>query len=200
MRNVAFFIALLITCSFASAQWSSSTISLGYSDFHMGHTPGLFYDTDGGYVDVNAAWRLRNLAIPLLAGVGVSGSGFYDRMDDNFGDRLYSDVGLFSLEGRLALPIAPTGARGFFLLPRIGAGLLVDSYGIDTQNPISGFINTRWHDGAAFEVRPDVQAGYSWGPGAVGVDLSYMNAWGDFGDFASHAEEFRAGVFFSFRF
>jgi hypothetical protein len=199
VRHFAFASGLLISCSFASAQFYSSTLSVGYSHFDMGHATNLFYNHDGGYCDLNAAWRLPDLQVPVLAGFGVSGSGTYDREDGNFGTTLYSNLGLFSLEGRVALPIAPRGARGFFLLPRVGAGLLVDSYGIDSQN-INGFINTSWHNGAAFAVRPDLQAGYSWGRAAVGADVSYMFGWGDFGSFSSSAQELRAGVFFSFRY
>jgi hypothetical protein len=199
MRCLAFAIGLLISCSIASAQIAATTLSFGYSHFDMGHANNLFYNHDGGYFDIDAAWRLPALQLPVRAGFGVSGSGTYDREDGNFGTTLYSDVGLFSLEARAALPIAPRGGRGFFLLPRIGAGLLVDSYGIDSQN-INGFINTSWHDGAAFDLRPDLEAGYSWGRVAVGADVSYMLAWGDFGQFASSAQELRAGVFFSFRY
>ena len=184
MRHIAFAVGLLIGCSIASAQFYSTTLSLGYSHFDMGHANNLFYIHDGGYFDINAAWQLPNLRVPVLAGLGMSGSGFYDREDGNFGTTLYSDVGLFSLEARAALPIVPRGGRGFFLLPRIGAGLLVDSYAIDSQN-INGFINTSWHDGAAFDLRPDLEAGYSWGRVAVGADVSYMLGWGDFGNFSS---------------
>jgi hypothetical protein len=199
VRYFAFAIGLLVSCSFASAQFYSSTLSVGYSHFDMGHANNLFYNHDGAYFDLNAAWRIPDLQVPVLAGFGVSGSGFYDRNDGNFGTTLYSDLGVFSLETRLALPIAPRGGRGFFVLPRIGAGLLVDSYGIDYQD-INGFFHTNWHDGAAFEIRPDLEAGYSWGRAAVGADVSYMLGWGDFGSFSSSAQELRAGVFFSFRY
>jgi hypothetical protein len=191
----------MISCSIASAQYPASTISVGYSNLHMGSAGGLFYNRDGGYIDLNAAFRAPGS--PFLAGFGVSGSGYYERMDDQFSNRLYSDVGLFSLEGRLALPLTVEGVRGWFVLPRIGAGLLVDSYGIDNDQVDSqGFtyVHTDWHDGAAFEVRPDLQAGYSFGRGSVGADVSYMGAWGDFGRFSSSAQELRAGIFFSFRF
>ncbi len=201
MRYFTFALGLLISCSIASAQYSSSGLSFGYSHFDMGHANGLFYNHDGGYFDLNAAWRVPGA--PVLAGFGVGGSGYYKHEEDQFSNNIYSDVGLFSLEGRLALPLSIKEARGWFLLPRIGAGLLVDSYGID-HDVINGngflIIHTDWHDGAAFEVRPDLAAGYSWGRGSAGVDVSYMVGWGDFGAFSSSAEEFRAGVFFSFRF
>src|ERR1700722_14927011 len=199
LRYFTFAVGLLISCSIASAQYPSSGISAGYSHLTMGRADGLFYNHDGGYVDLNAAFRPPGS--PILAGFGVSGSGFYDRMDDPFSTRLYSMVGFFSLEGRLALPLTVEGVRGWFLLPRIGAGLLVDSYGIDRDEVDSQgftFVHTDWHDGAAFEVRPDLQAGYSFGRGAVGADVSYMGAWGDFGRFSSSAQELRAGVFFTF--
>jgi len=203
LRYFTFVVGLLISCSIASAQFSSSAISLGYSNIQMGHANGLFYNRDGGYIDLNAAWRMPQMTVPVLAGFGVSGSGTYQRMDDQFSNRLYSDVGFFSLEGRVALPLALRGVRGWFMLPRIGAGLLVDSYGIDEdQVDDEGFtyVHTDWHNGAAFDVRPDLEAGYSWGRGAFGADVSYMGAWGDFGSFSSSVQEFRAGVFFSFRY
>jgi hypothetical protein len=201
LRYFTFAVGLLISCSIACAQYPSSGVSVGYSHLSMGHADGLFYNHDGGYIDLNAAFRPPGA--PILAGFGVSGSGFFESMNDQFSNTLYSNVGLFSLEGRLALPLTVEGVRGWFVLPRIGAGLLVDSYGIDNDqvnNQGFTYIHTDWHDGAAFEVRPDLQAGYSFGRGSVGADVSYMGAWGDFGRFSSSAQELRAGIFFNFRF
>jgi hypothetical protein len=115
--------------------------------------------------------------------------------------RLFSDLETFSFEGRAALPIS-IGGRGFFVMPQLGAGLLVDSYSIDKLTPAGSvtFIDTANHTGAAFDLRPGIQAGYSWGWGSVGGEVSYMAAWGDFGRLGSVAQEIRAGIFFRARF
>jgi len=80
--------------------------------------------------------------------------------------RLESDLGFVSLEARAALPISfgRHGGTGFFVVPKIGAGLLIDSYGIDNAYNSGGFtyLHTSYHDGAAFDIRPGIQAGYSW--------------------------------------
>jgi hypothetical protein len=84
---------------------------------------------------------------------------------------------------------------------------LVDDYSIETKvkggGPyIGGFYLrvTERHSGAAWDIRPGLKAGYSWNWGSVGADLSYMSAWGDFGNLGSHAGEFRAGLFLWLRF
>ena len=91
---------------------------------------------------------------------------------------------------------------GFFATPRVGAGLLIDSYSIDQSFNSNGatYLTRRDHDGAAFEVRPAVKAGYSWGYLAAGAEVSYMYAVGDFGGLGHHAQEFRLGAFVSFSF
>jgi hypothetical protein len=83
-------------------------------------------------------------------------------------------------------------------MPQLGMGLLVDSYAIDQSFNSGGliFINTQYHDGAAFAIRPGVQVGYSWGWGSAGAEVSYMAAWGDFGQLGSRVFELRAGAFF----
>jgi hypothetical protein len=96
------------------------------------------------------------------------------------------------------------GGRGFFAVPRIGAGLLVSSYEVDqlSTNNYNGvtYITTDRHTGAAFEVRPAIRAGYSWRYVSAGVDASYMYSWGNFGAFGRNAHEYRIGLFVNFNF
>jgi len=199
----------LLSSSISMAQSTSVTVSAGYSNIQIGHNQGLWYERNGGYVDGDVLWRMPTRDFPVLLGVGISGSTYDDRQHvfATFADgftgftHLYSDLSTFSLEARVAAPIS-FGRTGFFLLPKLGAGLLVDSYSIDNLNSSSGttFIDTENHDGAAFALRPALQAGYSWGWGSAGAEMSYMLAWGDFGRLGTNALEFRAGVFIRFRF
>ncbi|HSZ55487.1 MAG TPA: hypothetical protein VK797_07505 [Tepidisphaeraceae bacterium] len=196
MKQFYFIVAFPL---FASVAWGqgSWTVSGGYSDLHFLHaTSGFNYNHDGVYLDGDANVLLPG-KVRVLAGVGFSGSWHYED-NYNYGSTVVtgnaSNVGLFNVEGRLGLPLSSRATGGFFLLPRIGAGLLIDDYWIDTP------FYTAYHTGAAFELRPCIQAGYSWGPGSVGAELSYMWAWGDFGSLGSNAQELRAGVFLRFRF
>lgn len=203
--------ASLLASSFADAQITSFTISSGYSNVQISHNGGLFYSRDGGYVDGEFMWRIP-ARIPLLLGASLSGSTYYDYRDVNasFPDGstgtagLESDLGFVALEARLAVPISfgREGGRGFFIVPKLGIGLLVDSYSIDSAANVGGFTNlqTSYHDGAAFDIRPGLQAGYSWGWGSAGAEVSYMAAFGDFGQLGSVAQEIRAGAFFRIKF
>jgi hypothetical protein len=197
MKRFLFIAAVVLFARLSFGQEGSWTVSTGYSNLHVSHAaPNFNYNKDGGYLDGDV-----NALLPtnprLLLGVGVGGSWHYE--SDYFYGPNYvvfgpsSDVGLFNLEGRIGLPISGRGS-GLFLLPRLGAGLLIDDYAIDTP------FYTQYHTGAAFEVRPNLQAGYSWGYGSAGVEVSYMWAWGDFGSLGNNAQELRAGVFIRFRF
>jgi hypothetical protein len=196
---------LLLSASSSMAQVFNATVSTGYANIRTQRSDNLFYSHDGSYLDADFAWKLP--VLPLYTGVGVGGSGYWDRQrifgsTDSFDDRfnhLYSDLGTFEIEPRLALKLG--GRRGLFVEPRIGAGLQVSSYGVDRLiNDSNGntFIDTVYHTGAAFEVHPAIQLGYSWGWGAAGVEGSYMYSWGNFGGFGRHAEEYRIGAFFRF--
>jgi hypothetical protein len=201
----------LITAVSASAQQyaiipPTVTLSAGYSNLQMQKATNLFYDHDGSYLDADFAWRLP-VVIPLQAGFGLTGSGSEDRQsiyqinNSNFydsGPHLYSDLGLFEIEPRIGLKIGRT--TGFFLLPRLGAGLLINSYGIDQTFNSNGntYLSTQYHTGAAFEIRPAIQAGFSWGHASAGIEASYLAAWGDFGGLGHNAQEFRAGLFLTF--
>ena len=205
-------IVLLLAGTGASGQISSFTISAGYSNIQISHNSGAFYNRDGGYADGEFLWRVPATHFPLLLGASVSGSTSYDwvHIPATFSDgstgrvRLESDLGLVSLEARAAVPIsfARNGGRGFFIVPKIGAGLLIDSYAIDNSFNSGGFtyLNTTYHDGAAFDIRPGIQGGYSWGWGSAGIDASYMAGFGDFGRLGSIAQEVRIGAFFRVKF
>jgi hypothetical protein len=186
-----------------------ATVSVGYSYVQFQRATNVFYPHSGGYVDADLAWQLPTV-VPLQAGIGFTGSGYEERRRiyaPNGGDlyyydpyeRLYSSTGLFEIEPRLGLRL---GDGGFFAIPRVGAGLLIDSYSIDQNLTDSGgnYIYTTDHTGAAFELRPALQVGYAFGPVAAGVEASYMYAWGDFGALGHHAQEYRIGLFVRFGF
>jgi hypothetical protein len=206
------FIAMLIAwmSSPTYAQFSALHFSGGYSRlFPSGHDGGAF-DRNGGYLDADFAWELSG-RLPVYAGFGVS-TTVTDRSryrfeplgtDDYFSGDLESTLGLFSIEGRVALPLFfPRSERGFFIEPKLGAGLLIDDYATDIVRPggYGRYVRTLDHSGAAFDIRPSLEAGYAWGRAAAGVEVSYMAAWGDFGILGSQMQELRAGVFFRLRF
>jgi hypothetical protein len=203
----------LLAGSWSAAQNTSFTVSAGYSNVQISHNAGPFYSRDGGYIDGEFMWRIPNeMRVPLLLGASVSGSTYYDfeHIAVTFSDgtpgraRLESDLGFVSLEARAAIPLSfgRHGGAGFFVVPKIGAGLLIDSYAIDNANNAGGFtfLHTSYHDGAAFDIRPGIQAGYSWGWGSAGAEVSYMAGFGDFGRLGSIAQEIRAGAFFRMKF
>jgi len=183
-------------------------VSVGYSNIELQHPASyLHYDRDGSYIDGELGATFGGRPVGLFVGVGASGAFHSNTEDfhytDNFGNHFVvfdttSWVGFYTLEGRIGVPISLTGSRrerrGFFLFPKIGAGLLVSNYAIDTR------FGTEYHTGPAFEIRPAIQAGFTWGPGAAGIEASYMWAWGDFGNLGDRAQEARIGGFFRVRF
>jgi hypothetical protein len=213
LRVFGFLAALFVSSAVASAQFFESTLSGGYSHFYGGNAPGLFYNHDGAYIDGDFAWHLPDPESPIVAGFGVTGSGYWDsdpiyssninnfngfNHDDN---NLYSDFENFEIEPRLgAILWLPN--TNFFVKVRFGAGLLINNYDIDqaTYETSSVTINTLHHTGAAFEIHPAAQAGFNWGPTSAGLDFSYLAAWGDFGAFRSNAQELRVGAFVTFRY
>jgi len=209
VRGFCFVIGLLLSTAVASAQFGEYTLGAGYSHRHPGTSPGLPYNKDGPYIDLDLAWHIPYPGSPVLLGFGLTGTGYWESQDINaqfdtnqFGRAtLDSDLENFEIEPRFALEFWLPGTY-VFVKPRIGAGLLVNNYSIDQAAQAANFtvFNTIYHTGAAFEVRPAVQAGLGWGPAAVGLELSYMAAWGGFGAFGNHAQEFRAGAFVSLRF
>lgn len=202
----------LLAGTWAHGQITSFTISAGYSNIQISHNAGLHYTRDGGYADGEYMWRLPTQNFPLLLGGSISGSTYndWDHIPVTFADgtpgrvRLESDLGLVSLEARAAVPFsfARNGDAGFFVVPKIGAGLLIDTYAIDHIASSGGFqfVHTSYHDGAAFDIRPGIQGGYSWGWGSAGIEASYMAGFGDFGRLGSIAQEVRIGAFFRMKF
>jgi hypothetical protein len=201
MRKLITVFVVILIASVCRAQNAAWTISAGYSNFNVAHqTEGVFYSKDGGYVDGDVSWLVSRQPVPVLLGAGLSVSGFHES-EDVFTphaffpeERLDSDLSLVALEARIGVPIQFERARGWFIMPRFGAGLLIDDYAIDHV-----FI-TDFHTGAAFEIRPTIQIGYSFGSWSLGAEASYMAAWGDFGRLGDTAQEIRGGVFARFKF
>jgi hypothetical protein len=181
-------------------------VSGGYSHLFIDSPAFEPVNKDGAYVDFDLAARVPNLRFPLLLGGGASVSGYWrtdhvDAVDFSgfpFQARLDSDLGLYSLEARATVPLRFGRDQGFFLAPTLGMGLLVDDYAIDHAQSAGGgtFFFTDYHSGAAFDIRPAIEAGYFAFNWALGAQVSYMGAWGDFGQLGSDAQELRAGIFF----
>jgi hypothetical protein len=208
--SVLFFSAIGATAQIPFLPVPALTVSTGYSNLQTERATNLFYTHDGSYIDVDAAVNLPLPVIfPIQAGLGATASGQWDRESFAIPSSnttyvpyadLYSNVGFFELEPRLGIRIG--GGGGFYVLPRIGAGLLVDSYAIDQSTTSGGvtYIDTQYHTGAAFEIRPDIQVGYKFGFISAGLETNYMWAWGDFGSLGRRAQEFRVGAFVKFSF
>jgi hypothetical protein len=208
IRGGGFLLGCLISVGMASAQIADYTISGGYSHFHPEHDGGLFFDRDGPYFDADFAFRVPDPRSPLLLGFGLTGSGYWESQDYQFPfnnntiaqTNLDSEVDMFEIEPRLALQFWLPG--GFFIKPRVGAGLLIDNYSIDqamTNNNTTVF-STADHTGVAFDIRPAIQGGWTWGPGAIGLEVSHMWAFGSFGRLGDRVGEFRVGAFFTWRY
>jgi hypothetical protein len=185
-----------------SSSWQYETqVSAGYSNVTFNHpSNGAAYSPSGPYIDANIALPLPNLAWPVL-GIGISASGYWQDRGSIFGNQ-YSDISMISVEGRAAFPIPMDPRSGIFITPRIGVGLLCDNYLIQIPNAFGGFDNF-YDTGLAFEVRPDIEAGFRFGPdhsASISVDASYMAAWGSFGKLGDMAQELRIGMGVAYRF
>ena len=188
------------------------TFGAGYSHVDFADAGNLLHGKDGPYIDLDLAVKVPQQRLPIWASFAFTGSGYFESAEQTVSlspgtsatANLYSDVGFFEMEPRVSLAFYSDQRtmRGFFVKPRVGMGLLIDSYGIDhvTQSATNVHFSTEYHTGLAFEIRPAVHAGYSWGPGEVGAEISYMSAWGDFGDLGNKAQEFRAGAFYAVKF
>jgi len=208
-RTIAFLSGVLLCVGVASAQYADFTLSGGYSHFYPEHSGGLNFSKEGAFVDGDFAFRVPG-PVPLFAGVGLSASGYWESSDFWFVDNnnfvqdrtLWSDVETVAVEPRLAVKLKIPGLEGFFVKPMIGAGLLVDDYAIDTPSVINNvtFIQTFNHTGAAFEIRPAIEAGWSNRGLTFGGVVSYMAAWGGFGQMGDMMQELRVGLFVGFRF
>jgi hypothetical protein len=224
MSRLAFFIGLLVTSGIALAQstvdqsttephdlyyynslkqpeptWNFDTsISSGISYLVFNHARNdAFYGRTGAYIDTNINFHLADLHLPVVLGAGVTASSFWD--NDNFlgVDTVYSNVNLIAAEGRISIPfnIFEGEDQGPYITPRIGIGGLYDNYVF--QTPFNG---NKYSNGGGFEVRPGILFGYRYQSFSVGVEFSYMLAWGNFGDFSSGAQEVRGGFLMSYRF
>ena len=208
MRWIPFVALIFVACGVTFAQ-PVFDVSGGYSHLSIRNPQNLLIDKDGGYIDGEFGFHVYG-DFPLVLGAGIDLSDFFKSQDVTvpIGGGLfatttdYSDFGCATFEGRAAMPIMFGADRGFFVEPRVGAGLLWESYTIDNFNSNGGTTNffTDYHDGLGFEVRPGVKCGYSWGPGAVGVEAAYMAGWGELGAFGSRLQELQLGAFFSWRF
>jgi hypothetical protein len=200
----------VICSASASAQFGDFALAAGYSHIYPQTTGGLNFSKDGAYIDGDLAWRLPGPA-PIMLGFGITASGTYQYQNFQFVNNnnnfisyttLYSDVENIGLEPRIALNIRIPGMPGLEIRPRLGAGLLIDDYGIDVAQPVNNFVffNTVYHTGAAFDIRPDLQVGFTWRGASAGLDASYMAAWGSFGALGDNLQELRVGLYFRCRF
>jgi hypothetical protein len=210
-RAIAFVTGLLMCSSLASAQYFDATLAGGYSHFFPQKTGGYSFSKDGAFIDGDFAWRLPDLALPTFVGVGVGASGYWDSTDYTFVDpngyfynrRLYSDLDMEEIEPRLAIRIRIPGLRGVFVRPRIGLGLLINNYSVDTAVPeFNGFtyFHTDNHTGAAFDIHPAIQVGYSQGMFSAGGEVSYIASFGGFGALGDVGQELRVGAFITLRY
>jgi hypothetical protein len=132
----------------------------------------------------------------VVFGAGVTAQGFWDNNNVAGVVSVYSNVNLISVEGRISLPIVlDEPDSGPFITPRIGLGGLFDNYVVQTA-----FAGNHYHNGGGFEVTPAIEFGYRYKRLAVGVEISYMLAWGSFGDFGTAAQAVRGGLLLSYRF
>jgi hypothetical protein len=208
-RTLSFAVGLLLTASIASAQFGDVGFSGGYSHIYPQRTSGLNFAKDGGYFDGDFAWRLPG-QVPFMLGFGLTWNGTWSSTNQpvGFGNNffgttwLYSDIDNFAFEPRLALKLRIPGLNGLEIRPRIGAGPMYTYYAIDSAQVFNNgvFINTAYHSGAAFEVRPAIQVGYNFGGASVGMESSYSAAWGSFGALGDTMQELRIGAYVRFRF
>lgn len=203
MRAIFFLVSVLLVATPGFAQIGSLSTSAGWSHLFVngGGGKGVYFARNGFYLDGEFDWQAARGPVPLLLGAGMNFAGYVRTQDiAGFGGGNYvfevgreSDVILMALEARAAVPISPPEWRGWYLMPKLGAGLLIDSYSIETPTRLME------HTAAAFEVRPAIQAGYSWGRWSLGAECAYMAASGNFGTFGNSAQQLQAGVFFRLR-
>lgn len=205
---------VLVAASASPGQTISSTSSAGYSRFFPQRPERAPLPRDGFYFDeqvlTHPSWAvLPDGHTPVLLGGALSGSGYINGHDLQVQfapgryttESLDSNVDLFSIEARAAIPIRFEAISGLSIVPTLGAGLLINEYSVNALVDESGdMVTGPDHVGAAFLIRPGLEIGYAWSNFAAGIDISYMAAWGDFGRIGAGAQELRGGVFFRFRF
>ncbi len=191
------------------SDWMSQpTISGGYSNVHFNGNNAIPYNRQGGYIDANVYEKLPPNDSPLF-GLGLTATGTWDNYTINyptapFSRSFYADTGIFSAEVRIAFPFGlPNPNQGFYCLPRIGVGALVNNFQVG--QPYYTYPNYYFgteinHTGIAVEVRPDIEIGYRIKKFNIGVETSYMAAWGNFGKLGNIAQEFRLGLVVGYRF
>jgi hypothetical protein len=193
----------------ASSDWDSQlTIAGGYSNVHFNGKNAIPYNPQGGYIDANIYARMPNYDSPII-GFGISASGNWDDYTINYPaapfERSFSaDTDMVSAEVRFAFPFGfPSLDRGFYCLPRIGIGVLVDNF--TAGQPYYGYPNYFFgsstnHTGIGYEVRPDIELGYRKSGFNIGCEASYMACWGNFGKLGNLAQELRIGLVLGYRF
>jgi hypothetical protein len=189
------------------------TFSGGYSNAQMtgnnakvsASTP-FHFPRDGEYLDADLAAPVTAAPFPLLVGGGFSWTQHTDSVEatriPGIFPEAHSQLNQYSLEARAAAPLYFSGSQGFFVEPRVGAGVLSYHFNghnvfIQTEAP---FFEACHFEGYAFEVRPALEVGYTWQRLSFGLDGSCMFAWGHFRPFGSTECELRAGAFLRYRF
>jgi hypothetical protein len=182
------------------------TISGGYSNVTFNGNSAIPYSHDGGYIDFAGYTPIPN-SDALIAGLGLTWSGYWNDYSVTyrvppFYTTYSGDISMFEIEGRIGYQIGARSGRGIYILPRIGAGLLIDNYTVG--RPYYGYSyfygSYISYTGLAFEIRPDIELGYRINNFNIGCEASYMAAWGDFGKLGSMAQEARVGVVLGFRY
>jgi hypothetical protein len=184
------------------------TISGGYSNVHFNGNNAIPYNRIGGYFDVNIYEKLPPNDTPVF-GLGISATGNWDDYTLNYPSApfyrsFYADTSMVSAEIRIGFPFGlPNPRQGFYCLPRIGIGGLVNNSAVGQPYyayPNYYFGTESHHTGFAFEVRPDIEIGYRIKRFNVGLETSYMAAWGNFGKLGNVTDEVRVGVVVGYRF
>jgi hypothetical protein len=193
----------------AATEWQCEpTISGGYSNIHYNGNNAIPYNRNGGYIDANIYDRLPPNDSPLF-GLGISASGNWDDYTiayptAPFYRSFYADTNMVSAEVRLAFPFGlPDAKQGFYCLPRVGIGVLVDNFAVGQpyyDYPNYYFATESNHTGFGVEVRPDIELGYRIKRFNIGFETSYMAAWANFGKLGNFTQEFRLGLAVGYRF
>lgn len=185
----------------------SFKVSGGWAKLRTKDTPFLD-QRDGWYFDTDLSWRLT-AGSPLQMGIGVSGS-YYTA--DEFRDipelspdpvEVNVDMGLYTIEPRLRYVFTTNSdGTGFYVAPRIGAGLLVANFELlaEVEGPGGGLFRGENDTNFGYHVRPALEIGVTDGQLTLGAEASYLWGWVDLGSVGDKVEELRAGVFFRIAF
>jgi hypothetical protein len=210
VRFLSFILAILFVCKSTFADYQATdnlTLTLGYSRLNISNKTDTPLNKDGYYFDFDAGFPAPG-GVPLLLGAGLSGSAFaedevtfFPADEDAYVDfTVNSGIALLDLEARAGLPIPIPGTTHLVVEPRIGTGPFVED-DVITGVPIhngADFENV-YHAGAGVEVHPALEIMSSWDSGALGIDASFIEGWGRFGQYGSRLSEMRLGLFFTLR-